>query len=93
MKKNNHTPEDRKDPQDQEAPKGARPSNRLWLVQGDGEDASWTEISAFWPTKKKNGLSASLTQPLPFLDPNRPARLVLLPAEFKDGGRAKEAGR
>ena len=64
--------------------KGRRPSNRLWLVQGEGAEATWTEITALWPTKSANGLAGNLTGQLPITNPRVPSRLVVLPAKFKD---------
>ncbi|WP_263588666.1 hypothetical protein [Sphingopyxis sp. GC21] len=35
----------------------ARPTHRLYRVEGEGASASWTEIGAAWPNKDGAGFS------------------------------------
>lgn len=65
-----------------------RPTNRLWLVQGEGESARWTEVCGLWPTKDGKGLYASMRTILPLFTTFTPGRLVVLPATFKRPGAA-----
>lgn len=73
------------------APKGARPSHRLWLVRGEGKEAVWTEITALWPTKSGNGYTAVADTLLPIMANHMKGRLVVLPARSKPENNA-EAG-
>jgi len=59
-----------------------RPIYRLWLVE-DGPEGQpqWTALTGLWRTRKGNGFTGSLTQPL--AAPG--GRLVVLPASFKPG--------
>jgi len=36
-----------------------RPTHRIFSVNGEGENASWTEIGAAWPNKDGLGFSIS----------------------------------
>lgn len=36
-----------------------KPTHRIYRVQGDGQNASWTPIGAAWPNKDGNGFSIS----------------------------------
>lgn len=63
--------------------KGARPTHRLWLVQGEGKEGTWTEITALWPTKSGNGHTGIADKLLPILGNHMKGRLVVLPAKFK----------
>lgn len=56
-----------------------RPSFRAWIVQDkDGEDPTWTELAGLWPTRKGNGFTGTLRQPVALAG----GRLVILPAQF-----------
>jgi hypothetical protein len=66
-----------------EKARGARPTHRLWLVQGEGKEATWTEISALWPTRSGNGHTGIADKLLPILANHMKGRLVVLPAKFK----------
>ncbi len=37
-----------------------RPSHIAWLVEGEGDNAKWTEIGTLWPHKKGNGFNLDL---------------------------------
>jgi hypothetical protein len=37
-----------------------RPSHHLYVVQGEGESAVWTEIGALWPHADGNGFNLDL---------------------------------
>lgn len=71
--------------------KGSRPTHRIWLVQGEKEKTSWTEIAALWPTKKGDGLSGNADKLLPILANHMKGRVVVLPAKFKPGGETGTA--
>jgi len=45
-------------PQPQLIP-GAKPTHRLYRVNGDGEKATWTPIGAAWPNKDGLGFNLS----------------------------------
>lgn len=36
---------------------GAKPTHRIYRVNGDGSAANWTQIGAAWPNKDGNGFS------------------------------------
>ena len=36
---------------------GAKPTHRIYRVDGDGKTANWTEIGAAWPNKDGRGFS------------------------------------
>lgn len=40
---------------------GAKPTHRLFRVDGDGKDANWTEIGAAWPNRDGAGFSITCT--------------------------------
>ena len=63
--------------------KGARPTHRIWLVQGEANQATWTEVAALWPTKNGNGHSGLADKFLPIPGNRIQGRLVVLPARFK----------
>lgn len=71
--------------------KGARPTHRLWLVNGEGKDVEWTEITALWPTKKGSGLTATADKLLPILANHMKGRLVVLAAKFKPAAESEGA--
>lgn len=56
-----------------------RPSHTLYMVEGDKDDAVWTEIGALWAHAKGDGFNLSL-KALPM---SRDARLVILPRREK----------
>lgn len=37
-----------------------RPSHVVFIVEGDGEKSTWTEIGALWPHKTGNGFNLTL---------------------------------
>ena len=37
--------------------KAAKPTHRVYLVIGDGKDATWTDIGAAWPNRDGAGFS------------------------------------
>lgn len=37
----------------------AKPTHRLYRVEGEGKSAKWTEIGAAWPNKDGEGFSLS----------------------------------
>jgi hypothetical protein len=50
-----------------------RPSHVLWMVEGEGDNATWTELGALWAHAKGDGFNLSLK-----VLPNVPgARLVI----------------
>jgi|OM-RGC.v1.032665191 hypothetical protein len=61
-------------------PAKRRPIYRLWLVE-DGPEGQpqWTALTGLWRTRKGNGFTGSLTQPVAATG----GRLVVLPASFK----------
>jgi len=65
-----------------------RPSHTLYMVEGEKDDAVWTEIGALWAHQKGNGFNLSL-KALPMA---RDARLVILPRKAKEQ-TDQEAGR
>ena len=66
--------------------KGMRPTHQLWLVQGQGKAAAWTEITALWPTKSGNGHTGTADKLLPILANHMKGRLVVLPTKFEPEG-------
>lgn len=64
-----------------------RPSHTLFMVEGDKDDAVWTEIGALWAHQKGGGFNLSL-KALPMV---RDARLVILPRREKQQPK-QEAG-
>ncbi len=38
-------------------PTGAKPSHRLYIVTGEGEEAFWKEIAAAWPHRDGKGFT------------------------------------
>jgi hypothetical protein len=68
--------------------KGRRPTNRLWFVQGEDENATWTEITGLWPTRGNTGLYATLAEMPACLKGGSGGRLVVLPAKFKPASTA-----
>lgn len=56
-----------------------RPSHTLYMVEGDKDDAVWTEIGTLWAHAKGDGFNLSL-KALPM---SRDARLVILPRREK----------
>jgi hypothetical protein len=65
-----------------------RPSHTLFMVEGEKDDAVWTEIGALWAHQKGNGFNLSL-KALPMA---RDARLVILPRKAKEQ-TSEEAGQ
>jgi len=65
-----------------------RPSHTLFLVQGEQDDAVWTEVGALWAHQNDNGFHLNL-KALPMA---RDARLVILPRKTKEQTN-QEAGR
>lgn len=55
-----------------------RPSHRLYTVNGDGENARWTDIGVAWTTRDGKGFTLSLNA-LPLN-----GRVVMRVAEAKD---------
>ena len=43
----------------QTKPAGAKPTHRLYRVNGDGENANWTPIGAAWLHRDGNGFNIS----------------------------------
>ena len=37
-----------------------RPSHVAWLVEGEGDKSTWTEIGAMWPNKDGQGFQLNL---------------------------------
>jgi hypothetical protein len=64
-----------------------RPSHMLWMVEGEGDNTTWTELGALWAHSKGDGFNLSLKL-IPYA---RDARLVILPR--KDKKAEQEAGR
>lgn len=64
-----------------------RPSHTLFMVDGEGEKAAWTEIGALWKHSKGDGFNLSL-KALPF---SSDARLVVLPRKAKAESETKTA--
>lgn len=63
--------------------KPSRPTHRVWLVQGQNDNAEWTEIGALWPAK--NGAHVGPWRaPFNPLDGLTAGRIVVLPARFDD---------
>lgn len=56
-----------------------RPSHALFMVEGEKENAVWTEIGALWKHSKGDGFNLSL-KAVPF---SSDARLVILPRKAK----------
>lgn len=56
-----------------------RPSHTVFMVEGDGDNATWLELGALWPHTKSNGFNLSL-KAVPVA---RDARLVILPYKPK----------
>lgn len=54
-----------------------RPSHIVWLVEGEGDTAKWTEIGVLWPHKKGEGFTQEL-KAIPLT-----GRLVILPRRDK----------
>lgn len=54
-----------------------RPSHIAWLVEGEGDNAKWTEIGAQWPHKKGEGYALDL-KAIPLT-----GRLVIMPRRDK----------
>jgi hypothetical protein len=71
-----------------ETRKRNRPSHTLWMVEGAGDKADWTEIGALWKHSKGDGFNLSL-RAIPMA---RDARLVIL-ARKANEQPAEEAGR
>jgi hypothetical protein len=65
-----------------------RPSHTLWMVEGEGDKADWTEIGALWKHSKGDGFNLSL-RAIPMA---KDARLVILARKAKEQP-AEEAGR
>jgi hypothetical protein len=65
-----------------------RPSHTLFMVEGDKDDATWTEIGVLWSHAKGGGFNLSL-KALPMA---REARLVILPRKARQQPQ-QEAGR
>jgi hypothetical protein len=63
------------------------PSHTLFMVEGEKDNAVWTEIGAVWAHAKGNGFNLSL-KAIPYA---RDARLVILPRKAKEQSTA-EAG-
>jgi hypothetical protein len=70
-----------------ETRKPNRPSHILFLVEGDNDNAVWTEIGVVWAHAKGNGFNLSLMV-VPYA---RDARLVILSRKAKEQSTA-EAG-
>jgi hypothetical protein len=56
-----------------------RPSHSLFMVEGEKDDAVWTEIGALWAHQKGGGFNLNL-KALPMA---KDARLVILPRKPK----------
>lgn len=65
-----------------------RPSHTLFMVEGEKDDAVWTEIGALWAHSKGTGFNLNL-KAIPM---SRDARLVILPRKAKEEP-SQEAGR
>lgn len=39
---------------------GAKPTHRIYIVQGTGDKAKWTEVAAAWPNKDGKGFTIEL---------------------------------
>ncbi len=61
-------------------PKTKRPSHTLFMVEGEKDNAVWTEIGALWATRNGGGFNLSLKGPAHGQD----ARLVILPRKAKE---------
>ncbi len=48
-----------KTPASNPAPVGAKPTHRLYRVNGDGDAAIWTPIGAAWPNRDGKGFNLS----------------------------------
>ncbi len=58
--------------------KGAKPTHRIYIVTGEGNEAKWTPIAACWPNKDGKGFNIECTAvPLQ-------GRLVMREARAKD---------
>jgi hypothetical protein len=64
-----------------------RPSHVLWMVEGEGDNTTWTELGALWAHSKGDGFNLSLKL-IPYA---RDARLVILPRKEKE--EAKRGAR
>jgi hypothetical protein len=42
-------------------PKGAKPTHRIYIVQGEGKTAIWTPIAACWPNSDGKGFNIECT--------------------------------
>jgi len=65
-----------------------RPSHTLFMVEGEKDNAVWTEIGALWKHAQGDGFNLNL-KALPFV---KDARLVILPRKAKPQPQ-QEAGR
>jgi len=65
-----------------------RPSHEVFMVEGDKENADWTEIGVLWAHQKGGGFNLVL-KALPM---SRDARLVILPRREKKQQPKQEAG-
>jgi hypothetical protein len=65
-----------------------RPSHTLFMVEGEGDAALWTEIGALWKHSNGDGFNLNLKS-IPMA---RDARLVILPRKAKEQPN-QEAGR
>ena len=57
-----------------------RPSHTVFMVEGEKDNATWTEIGALWAHAKGNGFNLNL-KVVPF---SKDARLVVLPRKDKE---------
>ncbi len=64
-----------------------RPSHALFMVEGEKDNAIWTEIGALWKQAQGDGFNLSL-KALPLA---KEARLVILPRKAKEQPK-EEAG-
>lgn len=62
-----------------------RPSHALFMVEGEKDNAIWTEIGALWKHAQGDGFNLSL-KALPLA---KDARLVILPRKAKDQTKAE----
>jgi hypothetical protein len=57
--------------------KGRKPSHRLYMVSGEGDQASWTAIGAAWQTRAREGFTL-IYDAIPLQ-----GRIVMLPVKEK----------
>ncbi len=64
-----------------------RPSHAAYMVEGEGDNATWTEIGALWAHEDGQGFNLSL-KALPVS-----GRIVIRQRKAKDTGSKESAGR